>query len=66
MLTLMCLRNAPSTHGYGVPQVSATKECSWYMMHMGVVCRTTYSAGAECVASSWILLSGMVRDSTPS
>jgi len=28
------------------------------------VCRTAYSAGAECVAGSRILLSGTVRDST--
>jgi len=33
MLTPMCLRNAPSAHGYGVPRVSATKERGWYMMH---------------------------------
>jgi len=30
----MHLCNAPSAHGYGVPQVSAAKERSWYMTHM--------------------------------
>jgi len=48
MLTLMCLRNIPSAHSYGVLRVSTAKEHGWYVYD-------TYRMEAELCAGLHIV-----------